>query len=600
MVPPAHHPEPRLWRSLLLYAGLLVLAGPFLAVSWRSWPDEIVDSGRELYTAWRLSRGEHLYRDIDCVYGPLAQTWNGWLFRRFGPGLMTLVASNLVVFALLLGLVVVVFRRAWGLRGAAGAGSVLVVLCGFRQLGETGNYNYAFPYAHEVPWGMLALFGLVFGLSSWLRHGGAGWAGAAGLCWGLCWVLKPEFIFAGGLAVAAAIALARRRGTRAAAADGSAAVAGLLLPTLLFTLSAARQVGWARGWREATTAWRLVLSGEAVDPRFQAFLSGWNAPWTNFVTHLEWTAGVLVSLLALTSVAQRLGSLRWRWLGLLGAGILLAAVGWTFSRAHVADGWPKSWLGLLLLYLLTRSRVRADAQPERVLLALVGAGLMARMMLWGRLHHFGFYQAAGALMVVAAVLVSEWPRWLPESNPLARRLLLAAAVAAFAGYGGVVVTASTAELRQRTLRIGTGADAFHARPPPRPYGAWLNFAQEVLRREGATGSLLVVPEGLMLNYLTRMPSPVPPFFLFSFATRNGAEAELVARLERTPPEWVVALSRNLREYGISRYGEREGEGRLLLDWIDRHYERVASAEGRHPFSSRDGDLWVLRRRPIPE
>jgi hypothetical protein len=100
----------------------------------------------------------------------------------------------------------------------------------------------------------------------------------------------------------------------------------------------------------------------------------------------------------------------------------------------------------------------------------------------------------------------------------------------------------------------------------------------------------------MLNYLTRMPSPVPPFFLFSFATRGDAEAELVRRLEERPPDGVVALSRDLREYGISRYGEREGQGKLLLEWIDRHYALVASAENRHPFDSPAGDLWVFRRQ----
>lgn len=594
--PPSH--EKHSWRSLLLLGGLLGLAAPFLMVSWRCWPDEIVDSGRELYTAWRLSLGEHLYRDIDCVYGPLAQTWNGWLFQLFGPGLLTLVAANLVIFTLLLGMVVIVFRRAWGLRGAAAAGAVLVVFCGFRQLGEKGNYNYAFPYAHEVIWGMFAVFGLVVALGSWLRRGGAGAAGMVGLGWGLCWVLKPEFIFSGGLAVAAAIALGARRGIRCGLSEGGAALAGVLLPTLLFTGSFARSAGGTQGWREATTAWRLVLSGEAIDARFQAVLSGWNAPWTNLITHFEWTAGMLGSLVALTLVAQRLGSLRPRWLRWLGAGGLVVAVGWIFTRAHVADGWPQSWLGLVLCYLLVKSRNGATDQPEQILLALVGAGLMARMMLYGRLHHFGFYQAAGALMMLAAVLVAEWPRWLPERNRFARWVLLLVAAAAFAGYGSVVVAASTAELRQRTLRIGTGADAFYARPPPRPYGAWLNFAQEVLQREGATGSLLVVPEGLMLNYLTRMPSPVSPFFLFSFATRNGAESELVARLEQSPPDWVVVLSRDLKEYGISRYGEREGEGRLVLDWIDRNYEFVASAEGRHPFDSPAGDLWVLRRRAL--
>lgn len=587
-------------RSLLVYGGLLAMACPFLIFSWRRWPDEIVDSGRELYTAWRLSLGEQLYRDIDCVYGPLAQTLNGWLFRVFEPGLLILVTANLVAFAVLLGLVVVLFRRAWGLRGAAAAGTVLVVFCGFRQLGETGNYNYAFPYAHEVTLGMLALFSLVFGLSSWLRSGGVAWAGFAGLCWGSCWVLKPEFIFAGGMAVMAALAFARNSGRGAGAAECCAAGAGLVGPTFLFATAFARDAGWAQGWRQATTAWRLVASGEAVDLRFQTFLAGWNKPWTNFITHLEWTAGLLVSLLALTLLAQRVSALRRRWLAWSGAVGLLILVAWGFSRAHVADGWPKSWLGLVLIYLLARDRTSYQVRPERILLALVGAGLMARMMLWGRLHHFGFYQAAGALMVLAAVMIAEWPSWIREDNRWARRLLAASAVALFAGYGSAVVAASTTELRQRTLRIGTGPDAFYARPPPRPYGAWLNFAQEVLRREGATGSLLVVPEGLMLNYLTRMPSPVPPFFLFSFATRDGAEARLVARLEQNPPGWIVALSRNLSEYGIARYGEREGEGRLLLDWIDRHYEPVASAEGRHPFSSPKGDLWVLRRRTSPE
>ncbi len=191
---------------------------------------------------------------------------------------------------------------------------------------------------------------------------------------------------------------------------------------------------------------------------------------------------------------------------------------------------------------------------------------------------------------------------LPAFQPAAvagRRVLILAAAGMLLGYGSQIVAASRAELASRVLRVGSGADAFLVRPPPRPYGAWLNFAQEVLRRERATGTLLVLPEGLMLNYLTRMPSPVPPFFLFSFALRGEAESALVQQLEARPPDWIVALTRDLREYGVNRYGEREGEGKLLLAWIDRAYEPVASAEGRHPFDSPQGDLWVLRRRRMP-
>jgi hypothetical protein len=596
MVPPRSL-LPRSGR--LLYGALLVLTVPFLALSWRRWPDEIVDSGRELYTAWRLSCGERLYREVDGVYGPLAQEWNGVLFRCFGPGLMTLVVSNLVVWAVVLGLVVFLFRRAWGRRGAAVAGAGFVTLCSFTQLGETGNYNYAFPYAHEVTQGMLAVLALTVGVSSWLRSGRAAWAGWAGFCWGLCWVLKPEFILAGGLVGIAGLVLALRRGTPVTREWVLPAAVGTVLPTLLFAARFARDGEWTQGWRDATTAWRMVVSGGAVDPRFQAVLSGWNAPWANLREHLESTAGVLLALLVLTFLAARIGAMRQPIFRLCSAVTGLSVLFLLARQPHVGDGLPRSWLGLVLAYLSLIAWRCSATRPERLLLAVLAAGLMARMMLYGRLHHFGFYQAALALMVLSAVLVVEWPRVLPSDLGAGRRFLVLAALVMLAGFGSQVVTASRVELGSRVLTVGTGADAFRARPLPRPFGAWLNFAQEVLRREGATGTLLVVPEGLMLNYLTRLPNPIPPFFLFSFALRGDAEAALVRQLEAKPPDWIVALSRDLREYGISRYGDREGEGKRLLAWIDRDYELVASAEQRHPFDSPEGDLWVLRRRTAP-
>jgi alpha-beta hydrolase superfamily lysophospholipase len=83
----------------------------------------------------------------------------------------------------------------------------------------------------------------------------------------------------------------------------------------------------------------------------------------------------------------------------------------------------------------------------------------------------------------------------------------------------------------------------------------------------------------MLNYLARMPSPVAPFFFFSYVTGEGREAELVRQLEARPPTWVALLSRDLREYGIARYGESPGQGQLLMDWVTRNYAPVAQLGG---------------------
>ena len=48
----------------------------FAVLSWRTWPDILVDFGQELYVPWRLTQGEALYRDIAWVGGPLSQYGN--------------------------------------------------------------------------------------------------------------------------------------------------------------------------------------------------------------------------------------------------------------------------------------------------------------------------------------------------------------------------------------------------------------------------------------------------------------------------------------------------------------------------------------------
>jgi hypothetical protein len=87
---------------------------------------------------------------------------------------------------------------------------------------------------------------------------------------------------------------------------------------------------------------------------------------------------------------------------------------------------------------------------------------------------------------------------------------------------------------------------------------------------------MVMPEGEMINYLARLPSPVAPFFFFSEATQGGREQAIVDRLEKDPPGWIVIITRNLRDHGIERYGQKPGEGQLILEWASTRYDMVYS------------------------
>src|SRR3954452_24183086 len=93
------------------WLGPAVVAITFVAaatLTWRKWPDPFVDFGAQLYLPWQLASGSVLYRDVMYLTGgPLSQHYHALLFALFGPSLLTIVISNLLLG---LGLLVLMYR----------------------------------------------------------------------------------------------------------------------------------------------------------------------------------------------------------------------------------------------------------------------------------------------------------------------------------------------------------------------------------------------------------------------------------------------------------------------------------------------------------
>jgi hypothetical protein len=75
-----------------------------LAWTWGTWPDVLVDFGRELYVPWQLAQGKRVYTDIAYFNGPLSLYFNTLVFHVFGIGLSTLVWVNVALVAAILAL----------------------------------------------------------------------------------------------------------------------------------------------------------------------------------------------------------------------------------------------------------------------------------------------------------------------------------------------------------------------------------------------------------------------------------------------------------------------------------------------------------------
>jgi hypothetical protein len=496
--------------------------------------------------------------------------------------MMVLVTGNLAVFAAIVGTLYLLFRRAWGPGAAFASSAVFIAVFGFSQFAVMGNFNYATPYSHEATHGLLVCLLLVVVLVRWIDRTTAGGSFLAGGLLGLTLVLKPEIVLAGALVtVAAGLVRHRQRGPLSFRV-WIAWIAGVFLPSAGFAAYFSRTSSWWEALAYSSRAWLSVatttrFTGEAI----QAEFLGFDRPWAHLIQHV--VAALLAVLLigglcGFSRLADRVGSPVWRTgccgLVVLGTAVLgLTGIDWAYTGSCL--------LGLVLVYLLTslgplvrkagpgESATRGNA---RLLIAVLAAALMARMPLHGRIYEMGFYQAALAGVLVPAVLLGELPgrigagRW--------GRPLLVTAGAVLIGVGTLQLAArSQGMLGARVYPLGEGRDRFYAFDPRvSPISEVVGFLSGKIQEYPAEGTLLVLPEGEMINYLARRPCPVAPFFFFSAATSGGREEEIVGELKRHPPSLVVVVSRDLRGYGVTRYGERPGEGKQLLRWVAAHYK----------------------------
>jgi hypothetical protein len=484
---------------------------------------------------------------------------------------------------------------------AFAASTVFIVVFAFSQFVNIGNYNYATPYSQETTHGLLACLLLVIVLARWVEHPTVRSSLLAGGLFGLTALLKPEIMFAAAsMTLAAALVKWRYLGlpsTRVVVAWALATA----IPTAAFTLYFARFLDWGPALAAASRAW-FDIRGLGSDPAQTSFL-GLDLPSEHLRQHAAATLVACLLIGAIAAIAWIGERVARRWQLPIAAGLLLIAVA---APSAVLIRWLQAGrclLGLMLIYLSICAvgffRRQTDdtrqLQTLRILLCVLATALLSRMVLNGRIYHYGYYQAALAAVLVPAIMIGELPSWL-RLRPRGTWIVMVGCAALIVPGLVILANRSQALLGARITPVGEGRDLFYTFPSEiEPRGAIVDEVITELRNRSAKGTLLVVPEGAMINYLARLPSPVASVYFYAGETEDGRERQLVIELDKHPPDWIVLISRDLREYGIQRYGERSGSGQDILSWIDRGYERTW-AIGDDPLDYRQRGGVILRRK----
>lgn len=116
-----------------------------------------------------------------------------------------------------------------------------------------------------------------------------------------------------------------------------------------------------------------------------------------------------------------------------------------------------------------------------------------------------------------------------------------------------------------------------------------------LARGGDT--LVVLPEGVMINYLLRMRSSIPYLTMLPSDVATFGEQAFVESLRLRPPSLILLVHRDTSEFGARLFGT--DYGLRVADWISAHYVRAGSAGDPALRPGSKFGVTALRLRTLP-
>ena len=569
-------------RAFSEVLALGALFASLTAMSWRTWPDVLIDS----------------------------------LFRMGGTSYTTLIVANLAILAGLGILVHRFFTAACDRLTALVAAIAVFTIFGFADPGM--SFNFIAPYAHEATHGLVLSVLMLYAAQRFLATGRVSWAGVAGACLGLTLLTKPEVALAavagagtGILLIASFPGLAGRRSMAALAVFTAALAAGPLafFAYFLSTLPSGDAV------RAVLGAWMPLLRADSVRNALYATTSGFGAPTLNLLrmAQLATIAGTVALVWAAVDLIVARRQSRQSVLALLG--VLVSAVVYLALPISVvydlARALPIVVIGILAVLVrdVVRDRGNSAAMTRLaplVMWAVLALTLLAKILLNVQLYAYGFVLALPASLLAIASglwLIPGALRHRGGSGVMFRSLAMTAV--------GVVAALHLmwwyGTYSEKTFAIGTGGDtivtwetALTYERSVSPIGPVVAAAIEQIERlSPPEGTFAVFPEGVMLNYLTRRRNPTPYINFMLPELAAFGEAAMVAALDEHPPDLVVIVHRDTSEYGVGFFGRDPRYGPQIMDWVARRYE-TAALIGSEPLVGPEFGIKILRQRGATE
>ena len=596
------------WIDTVWITGLALL---LCGLTWKKWPHALIDFGRELYTPWRLSNGSVLYRDVEAIFGPLSQYVNATWFRIAGTSLTSLCILNLVLLIGLTLMMHAIFRRIAGRATAGLTSACFLTVFAFAQYNLVGNNNFIAPYSHEATHGVILAVAMIYCLTRFAENPLRRWIALAGLCAGATLLTKPEIALAAcGTAFAGFIAIATTRhshGMKLSRPIGLFA-ASAIVPLVGFFAYFRQHTSNAEAIEYVGGAFRFLLTEGITSSAFYKSVTGFDRPWANIAKMALVLFGALAvfgTLMAATgyvfaSTPENSGSSRAKpAIAVIAFLPGLQLVPW-FDLARPLPIFCAAISVIVIRHILgNRREWTAMHRDFPLLLWTCFATLMlTKIALRTTVAHYGFYLAMPATLLAIAALRSLIPGVLSGVRKRGSGQIMRPAITALTIAGILVLSGRSYSIySMKTLTVGTGADQFISFDAETELvGTGVADALRLIDADVPDDATLVVlPEGIMLNYLSRRRSTVPYINFMPPELMAFGEPAIIAALQSSPPDYIVVAHKDAAEYGVGDFGSDPRNGQQLMGWVNRNYRRNRTVLNE-PFTSDRFGMVILRRK----
>jgi len=561
-------PSVHLWLTHR-WNGPIALATSAIAMliwTWGRYCDPFVDFGREIYVAWRLSAGDVLYRDIDYFNGPVSPYLNALVLRFFGVSLLTLEIANLLWWTLLVAMAYRLYTAMSDRLSAFVATFLFIALFSFIQLTGTANYNFVTPYAHEATHSLACAFSALALLWSYLRQPSRPYPTALigiGLLLGMMFLMKVEVTVAAAASLVVGIGLRLWLGhARSKQWLGTLAIVAIaaIVPSIIAFALLRLAMPSQEALRGLLGSWKYLFDARITANSFYRKLMGTDKPWAHTVVMLRILAGelLLLSPPAIAAMLLRRNVPRQaRWVCTLGSAAYVIVLLWIFrDRANWQGAiWPLNLIAVVIALTFAVLVVRQKEQysPRLILqlsFSVFAAVLLAKIFFKVVTFRYGFALTAPAFALLVMLLIRWIPRLIHQAGGSAW-VLRAAAMAALGCLCLKYLTTYESFCRSRPLTaVGTAEDQFGVYQNADAINRVLNF----LARLPPDQTLATVPQGAMINYLSRRINPTGELTLLPGEVEMFGEQRILGRFHRHPPDWIVFVQTDVSEFGYANFG----------------------------------------------